>query len=370
VTGELDDESDDRPIAVALLAGRLGLDDDGWPLAPLVDRIEARGGEVRVICSSRSNAEPDPRVVEVPWLSRPWLRHLAVRRLRADSGIHRPSILHAVHEEMSHVALALAEAWRIPYIQTIDDFSPLDEGLRISRRWMRSVVASSAELAEALVAELGLPGEQVAVIPPGISVEDGPAPPVAWEVPVIGVAGPPVEEAGFVPFLEAARVVLGLGHDAEFLVASQGGDAIELRRYAQALGIQERVTVADFPVVGRRFWSVLNLYCQPSLIPSTGRTLALALANGVPSVASDVQGLRGLIENGRSGLLAAPGDPEALAAAFIDLLDHPDRARAMGAVARETIRARFDLDDEADHLVALYRRCVDPPSPSTAGRDS
>jgi len=364
LTGEADDDIDDRPIAVVLMAGRLGLDDDGWPLAPLVDRLEARGLEVRVICSSRSNATPDPRVVEVPWLSRPWLRHLAVRRLRADSGINRPSILHAVHEEVSHVALSLADAWRIPYIQTVDDFVPLDGGLRISRRWMRAVVASSAELAEALVVELGLPGEQVVVIPPGITVENLPAPAEAWKVPVIGVAGPPVEEAGFVPFLEAARVVLGLGRDAEFLVASQGGDAMELRRYAQALGIQERVTVADFSVVGQRFWSVLNLYCQPSLVPSTGRTLTLALANGVPSVASDVQGLRGVIEDAKSGLLAAPGDPAALAEAFIRLLDHPDRARAMGAVASDQIRARFNLDDEADRLVALYRRCVDPPPKS------
>jgi glycosyltransferase involved in cell wall biosynthesis len=368
VTGGADDDIDDRPVAVVLLAGRLGLDDDGWPLAPLVDRIEARGVEVRVICSSRSNASPDPRVVEVPWLARPWLRHLAIRRLRAESGINRPSILHALHEEMSHVALSLAEAWRIPYIQTVDDFAPLDEGLRISRRWMRSVVASSAELAEALVAELGLPVDQVVAIPPGISVEDGPPPSGEWKVPVIGVAGPPVEEAGFLPFLEAARVVLGLGRDAEFLVASQGGDAIELRRYAQALGIQERVTVADFPAVGPRLWSVLNLYCQPSLIASTGRTLTLALANGVPSVASDVQGLRGMIENGRSGLLAAPGDPAALAEAFIDLLDHPDRARAMGAAARDQIRTRFNLDGEADSLVALYRRCVD--SSSAAGEAS
>ena len=161
----------DRPVDLVLLAGRLGLDDDGWPLAPLVDRIEARGIAVRVLCSALGNALDDPRVVAIPWLSRGWLKHLAVRRLRLDRGFKRPSVLHAVHEEMSAVALALAEAWRVPYIQTIDDFAALDGGLYVSRRWLRTVVASSAELASALVAELRFPADQVVVIPPGIAVE-------------------------------------------------------------------------------------------------------------------------------------------------------------------------------------------------------
>lgn len=352
----------DRPVDLVLLAGRLGLDDDGWPLTPLVDRIESRGIATRVLCSAVGNALEDPRVVEVPWLSRGWLKYLEVRRLQRGRGFARPSVLHAVHEEMSAVAVALAEAWRIPYIQTIDDFAALDGRLRISRRWLRTLVASSVELASALVAELRFPEDQVIVIPPGIAVESAPVRTEGWKVPVIGAAGPPLEETGFVPFLEAARLVLAQGRDAEFLVANQGGDAIELRRYAQELGIQERVTVADFPAVGPRFWAVLDLYCQPSLVPSSGRTLTLALANGVPSVAADVQGLRGLIEPGRSGLLAAPGDPSALADAFIELLDHPDHARAMAVVARAQMHERFNLDVEADRLAALYRLVVEPSS--------
>jgi glycosyltransferase involved in cell wall biosynthesis len=362
VAAGADEGSGDRPVEVILLAGRLGLDDDGWPLSPLVDRIESRGIAPRVLCSAQGNALDDPRVVEVPWLNKGWLKNLAVRRLRLDPTFKRPDILHAVHEEMSAVALALAESWRIPYIQTIDDFATLDDGLRISRRWLRTLVASSSELADALIAELRIPSDRVEVISPGIVVGDAPARDGGWKVPVIGAAGPPVEEAGFVTFLQAARIVLAMGRDAEFLIASQGSDAIELRRYTQALGVQERVTVADFPVVGSRFWSVLDLYCQPSLVPSTGRTLTLAMANGVPSVAADVQGLRGMIEAGRSGLLVTPGDPSALAQAFIHLLDHPELAQAMGAAARDQIRARFNLDDEADRLAALYRRSVEPGS--------
>lgn len=346
-------------LDVLLLAGRPGLDDDGWPLAPLVDRLAARGIAPRVLRAALGPDDDDPRFVAMPALGRRWLKFLAARRLPRDAEFKRPRVLHAIHRGMASMALALAESWGVPYVLTVDDFSALEEGLRVSRRWLAALVVPGVELAEALVETLGAPAERVVVVPPGI-VAESPLPRGGggWESPVIGAAGPPLEETGFATFLEAARIILDNGRDVEFLIASRGGEATDPRRRALALGIQERVTVADLPVVGERFWSVLDLYCQPSLVPSVGRTLAPALAWGVPSVASNVQGLRGMIQEGRSGLLVPPGDPSALAAAVLHLIDNPDRALAMGTLARERTLARFDPNAEADRLAALYRACA------------
>ena len=88
--------------------------------------------------------------------------------------------------------------------------------------------------------------------------------------------------------------------------------------------------MADFAVIGPRFWTVLDIYCQPSLVPSTGRTLVLALSEGVPSIATQVKGLRGLIDHGSTGLIVPPGNPESLAAAITELLDLPDQAALIG----------------------------------------
>nr|WP_303652462.1 glycosyltransferase family 4 protein [Paludisphaera mucosa] len=334
--------------------------------------MEGRGIAPRVVCTERPDARRDPRIVEVPSLGRRWLKGLAVRRLFHGRTIPRPAVLHALHEETTETALAMAETWRIPYIQTVDDFLVAEDGLRISRRWLHAFVVSSDELRDVLTDDLAVPADRVTVIPPGILVEPAPSSPPSRsgepKVPVVGVAGPPLAETGFAIFLEAAKIVLARGRDLEFLIAVQGGDSLEVRRHAMALRIQERVTVADFDVVGPRLWSVLDVYCQPSLEPSAGRTLTLALVQGVPSIAANVRGLRGLIEPGRSGLLVPPDDPASLADAMLDLLDHPERAQDLGAAARTTLRARFDLDAEADKLAALYRKAAEPPpSPADAG---
>jgi glycosyltransferase involved in cell wall biosynthesis len=267
--------------------------------------------------------------------------------------------LHVIHDEMAEVALRLVETWGLPYVQTVDDFAVLDRGLRLSRRWFRRLVATSEELADELARSLGIPTERISIISPGITLHPSPPRSSGWKVPVIGAAGPPVTGSGFANFVEAARLVLDSGRDAEFLIASQGDDGIDLRRLAQFRKISERLSVVDYTMIGARFWTVLDIYCQPSQIPSMGRALALAMAQGIPSIATNVKGLQRLIDHGHSGLIVPSDDPQALASAITQILDHTDRATLMGLAAQAATRGRFDPDVEADSLAALYRSLLD-----------
>jgi len=62
---------------VVFLAGRLGLDDDGWQMTMLMDRLQRRGVLARVICLSRgSSPGSNPRVLEFPALGHRWLKKL------------------------------------------------------------------------------------------------------------------------------------------------------------------------------------------------------------------------------------------------------------------------------------------------------
>ncbi len=210
---------------VLILAGRLNWQDGGWPLSPLLDRLEQRGCYVQVLSVSKGNDLPkDPRAVELPTLGNRWLRTFAIRGLWSDQHCDRPNLLHAVHDEMGDVALALAETVRLPYVQTVSRFGTLASGLRLSRRWCRRIVATSPDLAHELIEELGVPADRLAVIRPGMA----PYPAATQEpgegrVPVIGTGGPLEEASGMKIFLEAARLIIDTGRDVEFAaIASQG----------------------------------------------------------------------------------------------------------------------------------------------------
>jgi phenylacetate-CoA ligase len=272
---------------------------------------------------------------------------------------------------MARAGVWLAHRWRIPYIQTVEDFLPHGGRLRVSRRWCRGLVAPCQELAYDLVHNLGVPAHLLCIVPPAVPCDLDPAKrSVASSdrprVPVIGTAGPFVEGAGLITFLKAARLVVEAGRDAEFVIAGRGPREAELRRAAERLRISDRVTFAEETGGTGALWSVLDIYCHTSLVPTVGRTLTLALAHGIPAVASDVEGLRPPAADESTGLRVPPGNADALAQAIVALLADPARGRALGHLGRAWAAGSFNPDREAALLADLYHRVAPAPACTTS----
>jgi glycosyltransferase involved in cell wall biosynthesis len=348
---------------VVLIADRIVNSDQAGTIRAYVERLGLRGMAARILCSAwkvRSRGGLD--VEESAGLGRPLWLSWGLRSLRRPEGTSRPVLLHALQARMAPAALELAERWQVPYLQGIEEFLPPEWRLRLSHRWCRGLVATSRELADDLTRGFGVPRERVHVIHRGLEIPEMVA--SRWAtgrspVSVIGAAGPLVHASGFTTFLNAARRVLDAGVDAEFVLVGEGEEEGDLRRRADRLRLAERLTFAGVAAVGASFWSVLDVYCQPSTAPTVGRNLARAMAHGIPSVASDIEGLRSLVTHGVTGLRVPPADTNALARAMLDLLADGPRAARLGLDARGAVLRDYDLDREADLLSRVYRDVVD-----------
>jgi len=85
-----------------------------------------------------------------------------------------------------------------------------------------------------------------------------------------------------------------------------------------------------------QYYGTADVFCAPSTgMESFGIVLLEAMASGVPTVASDIDGYRDVMDDGVQGVLVEPERPEALAAALVSLLRDPARRRAMGVAGRE-----------------------------------
>jgi glycosyltransferase involved in cell wall biosynthesis len=93
----------------------------------------------------------------------------------------------------------------------------------------------------------------------------------------------------------------------------------------------------------------LDVLVLPSHQEPFGTVLAEAMNAGTPVVATRVGGLPEVVEDGVTGRLVAPHDPDALAEAVLDVLAHKD---AMGAAGRERAR-RWHVDAYAERVRAL-----------------
>ncbi len=95
------------------------------------------------------------------------------------------------------------------------------------------------------------------------------------------------------------------------------------------------------------------VFTLPSEIDKSPYAVLEAMAAGVPVVATDVAGIPEMIPDGVAGILARPGDHQALASAIGSLLDDEEKRRRMGAAARKRVTERFDARRTTEDLLEV-----------------
>lgn len=105
-------------------------------------------------------------------------------------------------------------------------------------------------------------------------------------------------------------------------------------------------------------WKHCIVGLVPSIWPEPCATVAMeAMACGRPVIASRTGGLVDIVEDGRTGLLVAPGDANALSAALTHLLADPQRCVEMGRAAEERVE-RFRASSVVPAIEAVYDKVI------------
>jgi phosphatidylinositol alpha-1,6-mannosyltransferase len=82
------------------------------------------------------------------------------------------------------------------------------------------------------------------------------------------------------------------------------------------------------------------------------------MASALPVVCSRAGGLPEIVATSEIGCALEGDSPERYAAALLEFIAQPERARAMGQAARHSLSGRFDETTSALRLAALYDRCL------------
>ena len=101
-----------------------------------------------------------------------------------------------------------------------------------------------------------------------------------------------------------------------------------------------------------------TLFVLPSIFEPFGFAFLEAMGHGLPVVAADTCAMPEIVEDGVTGSLVPPGDPEPLAAALLDLLRDRDKARAMGRRGYHRVRERWQWSHVADRMAPVLDAAV------------
>jgi len=159
------------------------------------------------------------------------------------------------------------------------------------------------------------------------------------------------------PALPSARcVIVGAGP----MEAEWRGLAASLR-VADRVAFAGEVPDADLPA----HYHAADLYVLPAnaRAEAFGAALVEAMAAGLPCVTTEVgSGTSWVVQDGVTGCIVPPRDPNALAQAIGSLLADADRRRRMGRAAAERARAEFDERLMVDRVLAVYASLLEQSS--------
>jgi len=135
------------------------------------------------------------------------------------------------------------------------------------------------------------------------------------------------------------------------------GDGPEIGHAEQLcdqLGIQDDVLFLGNQDCIECLLPLADVLLLPSEQESFGLVCLEAMSCGVPVVATNVGGVKEVVEHGRTGFLHDPFDIEAMAASILQLLRNGDMRIAMGQEGRKTALDRFDISSVVKKYVELY----------------
>ena len=162
---------------------------------------------------------------------------------------------------------------------------------------------------------------------------------------------------GFIHLLRAMPTVLTQFPDTRLIVVGRG-DIRRALRQVEHLGLTRDVSFVgaakaeDLP----RYYATCDLYCAPSTgRESFGIVLLEGLATGAPVVASNIPGYAGVIDHGKTGILARPADSADLALSIVRVLADSELRSRLRENGLRAVR-RFGWPVVAQQLLEIYAR--------------
>jgi glycosyltransferase involved in cell wall biosynthesis len=289
---------------------------------------------------------------------------------------HRIDIVHGFGFYGNFFSIPVAKAARVPVaIASVRDIGAAWSGTqREVEKWcchLADGIVTNAEAVKERVSSLGVRNRKIAVVGNGVDIERFSRPErgasirVDLSIPddaiVVGTISRIEWVKGLEFFIEASAIVARRSPKAWFLVV---GDALPnekdqaykraVQSRARELGMSDRVVFAGFRDDVPAILAELSVSVLPSLSEGLPNAVLESMAAGVCVVATDVGGTSEVVEDGVTGLLVPPKDPERMAHAILEAIGNPSLSRDLAQAGRERVERTYSLDRMARSMERCY----------------
>jgi glycosyltransferase involved in cell wall biosynthesis len=270
-----------------------------------------------------------------------------------------------VHAHTAHaVALAALATMgtSIPFVlsRRVDFHLSNNPFSRWKYRRAQKIIAISDAIGK-ILKEDGISAEKIAIIPSGVDFDRYAAViPLSKEsmgvpknFPVVGQVAALADHKDQTTFLKAIALLKTSIPNIRAVIVGDGPKKGALVALSKSLGLEEAVRFFGFQEDSLNYLAGFDVFCLSSKEEGLGTSLLDAMALKIPVVATRAGGIPEVVEHGQDGILVAPQDPAALAAALKYVLEHKDRHRFRDHAYQKA--RQFEVAKTVSRTDLLYR---------------
>jgi L-malate glycosyltransferase len=243
---------------------------------------------------------------------------------------------------------------------------------RLFLRGIDRVVAVGGAVKQALIANEGIPASRIEVFYNGVDLENfsrdsqtrrrvraelG----IRDDVPVVIQVARLDYLKDHCTAVRALEAVTREIPECRLLIVGEGPERPRIEAEIARRGMQQQIRLLGLRKDVKQLLAAADLFLLTSISEGIPVTFIEAMACHLPIVSTDVGGVKEVVEDGRTGLLAAAGDHQMLGNAIVKLVRDPSLRRSLGDCGRARAEQVFSEKEMHERYAALYQKMSRPP---------
>ena len=242
---------------------------------------------------------------------------------------------------------------------------------RISETFVDRFLVVSDALRQAMIEGHGIPAEKVIRIYNGVEI--GHFSPqkrnearkrirqefsVGENTLLVGAIGRLVWQKGFEYLVQAIPMVLNKFPKAQVLIVGEGPIKHHLEALSHKLKIGRHLIFAGFRKDIKQILSAIDMLVIPSVLEGFPIITLEGMAMTKPIIATNIDGIKEQIIDGKTGILIPHKDPSAIAEAILKLSKDEQCAQNIGWEARKRVEKEFSLEKMVNTTEQIYQSLI------------
>lgn len=285
----------------------------------------------------------------------------------------KPHIIHGAVFEGNSMAFVGKVFGRVPIAILEETSDPTFRSKRANQllglysRFSNAVVGISPAVIDYLRNKVGVQEHKLKLIPNGVDIPIKTDPKAIAILKdklrikegdvVIGAVGRVYNHVKRFSDIIEAMDLLSLPH-LKFILIGSGPDLHVLKEQVSRLGLQDQVCFLGYQADPNPYYSLMDIFCVPSLQEGFGMVAVEAMLHRLPVIATNVGGLKDIVVNGSTGYLIPPQNSVELAAQLKLLIQDSVLRKELGNSGYLRATANFTTDKYVDKLESLYHQLL------------